>query len=162
MHTIPAYRSEEILTHESTRSARLKWVVVVDTSLEAGRLANAVACVAATTGEAVRGLQGPVGADASWFEHPGLAWAGCTLLGASAEQLAAVRAKAVAAGAAAADSADALWIADMPLAAQTTRVYDEDLAELARTDPAALQSLALSIVGPRVTIDRLVKKLKLL
>ncbi|MGD8195763.1 DUF2000 domain-containing protein [Herbiconiux sp. P18] len=162
MHATPAYRPEEILTHESTRSARLKWVVVVDSALEAGRLTNAVACVAAATGEAVRGLQGPAGADASGFEHPGLAWAGCTLLGASAEQLAAVRARAVTAADAATDPDEALWIADMPLAAQTTRVYDDYLAELSRTEPGALQSLALSIVGPRATVDRLVKKLKLL
>jgi hypothetical protein len=162
MPATPAYRPEEILTHESTRSARLKWVVVVDTALEPGRLANAVACVAAATGEAVRGLQGPGGADAGGTEHPGLAWAGCTVLGAGAEQLANVRAKAVTAAASAESDEDAVWIADMPLAAQTTRVYDEFLAELARTEPDQLQSLALSIVGPRATVDRIVKKLKLL
>jgi hypothetical protein len=161
MPATPAYRPDEILTHESTRSARLKWVVVVDTALEPGRLANAVACVSASTGEAVGGLQGPAGPDASGFEHPGLAWAGCTVLGASAEQLTTVRAKAAAA-AAEGTGDDTVWLADMPLAAQTTRVYDEYLAELARTSPDQLQSLALSIVGPRATVDRIVKKLKLL
>ncbi|WP_291056987.1 DUF2000 domain-containing protein [Herbiconiux sp.] len=151
---IPGYLPHEILTGEPTRSARLKWVIVVDENLAPGQQANAVACVAAATGAAIDGLQGPSGADASGYEHPGLAWAGCTVLGASAEKLAATRAKAVA--------AEGVWLADMPLSAQTTRVYDEYLETLAGTDPAELGALALSIVGERASVDRIVKKLRLL
>ena len=74
MPATPAYRPEEILTHESTRSARLKWVVgALNTALEPGRLANAVACVAAATGEAVRGLQGPGGEPVRGPHHRHLA-----------------------------------------------------------------------------------------
>lgn len=151
---IPAYLPHEILTGESTRSARLKWVIVVDESLAPGQQANAVACVAAATGAAIEGLQGPGGTDASGYEHPGLAWAGCTVLGASAEKLAGARAKAVA--------VEGVWVADMPLSAQTTRVYDEYLETLAGTEPAELGALALSIVGERASVDRIVKKLRLL
>ncbi len=150
----PAFAAEEIETGESTRAARLKWVVVVDTALPPGRMVNAVACVASATGVAIGGLLGPDGADASGRMHPGLPWAGCTVLGATAERLANVRAKAV--------TAEGVWLADMPLSAQTTRVYDEYLSTLAGTEPADLQACALSIVGPRATVDALVKKLRLL
>ncbi|MGA1835433.1 DUF2000 domain-containing protein [Herbiconiux sp. 11R-BC] len=150
----PGYSPDEIDTGADTRAARLKWVIVVDSELPAGRAANAVACVAAATGQAIEGLLGPSGADAAEHAHPGLPWAGCTLLGATAERLANTRAKALAA-------AD-VWLADMPLSAQTTRVYDDYLAALAATAPDALAPLALSLVGPRPTIDSLVKKLRLL
>jgi hypothetical protein len=137
--SVPAYAPDEIVTGESTRASRLKWVIVVDSGLPAGRAANAVACVAGVT-------------------HPGLAWAGCTVLGASAERLANTRAKVV--QSIAEDSG--VWLADMPLAGQTTRVYDEYVSELATTPGAGLECLALSIVGPRATVDSLVKKLRLL
>ncbi|QJU54170.1 DUF2000 domain-containing protein [Herbiconiux sp. KACC 21604] len=151
---VPAYAPDEIVTGESTRASRLKWVVVVDSELPPGRLANAVACVAAATGEAIAGLLGPGGDDAAGAHHPGLPWAGCTVLGATAERMRTVREKAVA--------AEGVWLADMPLAAQTTRVYDDYLAMLGATGPEALEVSALSLVGPRATVDSIVKKLRLL
>ncbi|MDO9394921.1 MAG: DUF2000 domain-containing protein [Herbiconiux sp.] len=152
----PGFADDEMLLSEPTRSARLKWVIVVDTALEPGLLANAVACVSAATGATIAGLAGPSAADASGHEHPGLPWSGCTVLGASAERLATVRAKAVAA------EADGVWVADMPQLAQTTRVYAEYRTELAATAPDQLGSSALSIVGPRTSVDSIVKKLRLL
>lgn len=150
----PGFAPEEILLSEPTRSARLKWVVVVDTSLDAGLQANAIACVAATTGAAVAGLLGPDASDGSGHEHPGLPWGGCTVLGASAERLANARAKAIV--------AEGVWVADMPQLAQTTRVYQEYLSELAGASAEQLGTLALSIVGPRADVDAIVKKLRLL
>jgi hypothetical protein len=41
--TAVGYAPEEIATHESTRSARLKWVVVVDNAVPVGRMVKAVA-----------------------------------------------------------------------------------------------------------------------
>jgi hypothetical protein len=154
MIRIPAYQSHEIVTSEATRAARLKWVVIVDKALPAGRAVNAVACISATTGALVDGLIARGGPDASGADHPGLPWAGCTVLAASAEQLANVRAKAV--------IDDGLLIVDMPLAAQTNRVYDDYLAELAGTAPADLGLSALSIVGERAAVDGIVKRLSLL
>jgi hypothetical protein len=150
----PGYRPDEIVTGEPTRSARYKWAIVVDTTIPAGLMANAVACVAASTGALVEGLIAHGGPDASGHIHPGLPWAGCTVLGGSAEEIAAVRAKAVAAG-------DVL-VADMPASAQTNRVYDDYLAELAGTKPEDLAVSAFSVLGPRNRVDKLVKKLALL
>lgn len=148
------FSAEEIDTASPTRSARLKWVVVVDESLPGGRAANAAVCVAAATSTAVAGLLGPDAVDASGSVHPGLPWAGCTVVAASPEQLRAIRAKA-------AGSAD-VFVADMPAAAQSTRVYDEYLSDVAGTSSDDLDLVALSIVGPRNRVDRLVGRLPLL
>ena len=55
MTTTPliGYAPDEIRTDEPTRSARLKWVVIVDEALPAGRAVNSAVCVAAATSAAV-------------------------------------------------------------------------------------------------------------
>ena len=115
----PGFSAEEIATGERTSAARLKWVIVVDETAPAGLMVNAVACTAASTGAAVAGLIGPSGEDASGQVHPGLPWAGCTVLSASPDALAGIRAKAAA--------SDGVLVADMPASAQTNRVYDDYL-----------------------------------
>jgi hypothetical protein len=144
------FEADEIRTNESTRTARLKWVVLVDRDLDKGRAANAAICVAAATAGKVTGLLGPDGKDASGTAHPGLPWAGCTVLGATAAEIADVRAKA----------AEDIFVADMTVAGQATRVYDDYLAALSGDDAPAY--LAVSLVGPRNRIDKLVKRLSLL
>ena len=84
----------------------------------------------------------------------GLPWAGCSVLAASAEQLVNVRAKAA--------LDDDLLVVDMPRAAQTNRVYDAYLEELAATAPDDLGLSAISIVGDRASVDAIVKRLSLL
>jgi hypothetical protein len=148
------YQPEEIVTSEPTRSARYKWAIVVDSTIPAGLMANAVACVAASTGAVVQGLIAHGGPDASGYAHPGLPWAGCTLLGGPPEEIAAVRARAVA--------SEGVLVADMPASAQTNRVYDGYLAELAGTKPEDLGVSAFSVFGPRNRVDKLIKKLTLL
>ena len=151
---IPSFQFDEIVTAESTRSARLKWVLIVDETVPVGRMVNAVACIAAATGDMVEGLIAHGGPDADGVQHPGLPWAGCSVLTASAEQLANVRRKA-------AEVPDIL-VVDMPVAAQTNRVYDEYLAELSTTRGADVAPIALSMIGPRAKIDAIVKRLSLL
>jgi hypothetical protein len=148
------YAPAEIVTSEPTRSAKYKWVIVVDTAVPAGRMVNAVACVAAATGAVVDGLIAHGGPDASGHAHPGLPWAGCTILGGGAEEVAAVRSRAA--------SYPDMLVVDMPTAAQTHRVYDDYLAELARTDPQDLAVCAFSVIGPRNRVDKTMKKLTLL
>jgi hypothetical protein len=148
------YQPEEIVTSEPTRSARYKWAIVVDSTIPAGLMANAVACVAASTGAVVQGLIAHGGPDASGYAHPGLPWAGCTLLGGPPEEIAAVRARAAA--------SEGVLVADMPASAQTNRVYDGYLAELAGTKPEDLGVSAFSVFGPRNRVDKLIKKLTLL
>lgn len=154
MHSTVGFATEEVDTASPTRAARLKWVVVVNETLASGIAANAAVCVAAATASGVAGLLGPDGVDADGHPHPGLPWAGCTVLSASAEQLRALRAAAA--------SSEGEFVADMPAAAQSTRVYDEYLGELAGTAADDVEYYAVSIVGPRNRVDRLVRKLPLL
>jgi hypothetical protein len=148
------FDQEEIDTSSPTRLARLKWVIVVESGLAGGLQANAVACVAAATQSRVTGLLGPDAVDADAAAHPGLPWAGCTLLGAPAERMDVL--------AAAARSSSEVFVADMPKAAQETRVYDEYLGAVERTTSAELRVLALSLVGPRKRVDKIIHGLSLL
>lgn len=148
------FAATEVRIDEPTRSARLKWVVVVNADIPVGLAANAVACVAASSGQAVTGLIGPGGRDASGFEHPGLPWAGCALLSADGAALGALWAKAA--------LREDVLVVDMPAAAQDTRVYREYLDALSTTPADDLVLYALSLVGPRNAVDRLVGKLPLL
>lgn len=152
-HTI-GFAPDEIDTGAPTRTARLKWVIVVDGSLPAGRIANATACVGSATGAAVAGLLGPDAVDADGSAHAGLPWIGCSVLAADGAQLAAIRARA--------SAADGVFVADMPAHAQLTRVYDEYLGEVAGRAGDELGYLAVGLVGPRNRVDRIVGRLPLL
>ena len=148
------YAPEEMVTSEPPRSAKHKWVIVVDISVPAARMANAVACVAATTGAFVDGLIARGGPDASGHAHAGLPWAGRAILGGDSAAVAAARARAA--------SYDDVLLVDMPAAAQAHRVYDHYLAEFARTDPADLAVRTFSLTGPCNRVDKITRKLALL
>ena len=148
------FAPEEVRIEEPTRAARLKWVVLVDASLPAGLAVNAAVCVAGATTAGVSGLLGPAAEDAEGSGHPGLPWAGCSVLAATPEQLATVRRRAAA--------AEGVFVADMPEAAQSTRVYAEYLAQVGTTSTEDLRYLAVSVVGPRNRVDKLVGRLPLL
>ena len=91
-----AFSPEEIDTSAPTRYARLKWVVVVNEELPPGRAVNAAICAAAATSSAVDGLLGQSATDADGHFHPGLPWAGCTVLTADAATRRTIRARAAA------------------------------------------------------------------
>lgn len=151
---IVGFAPEEVRPDLPTRQARLKWVIVVDESLEIGRMVNAAVCVAASVGFSVPGVLGAAGHDASSMLHAGLPWAGCTILKAEAATIRDLQAKV--------SLQEGFFICDMPLPAQQSRVYEEYLQELAEIPAADLPLLALSIVGPRNRVDKLVKRLELL
>ncbi|MHA3701713.1 DUF2000 domain-containing protein [Jatrophihabitans sp. YIM 134969] len=148
------FAPDEIDTANPTRAARLKWVVVVDGSLPAGIAVNAAVCVAAATQDGVDGLLGPDAVDPDGGVHPGLPWAGCSVLAADAATLADLRTRALAGG--------GVFVADMPEAAQTTRVYDEYRDAVASTAATDLRLYAVSLVGPKNRVAKLVKGLELL
>ncbi len=147
------YAPDEMRTGERTGTAKLKWVVIVDQALSPGQAVNAAVCVSAATAPTVPGLLGPGGPDASDHWHPGLPWAGCSILAASPDQLTTIRRQAI---------DRQLLVADMAAAAQATRVYDDYLRELAKTRPDDLALLAVSLIGPRNQVARLVRHLELL
>jgi hypothetical protein len=149
----PGYAPDEMRTGDRTGAAKLKWVVIVDRSLSPGQAVNAAVCVSAATSPEVPGLLGPGGPDAADQWHAGLPWAGCSILAATSAQLTAIRQQAI---------DRHLLAADMPAAAQATRVYDDYLAEVAKTHPDDLALLAISLIGPRNQVAKLVRHLELL
>ncbi|MFF5566561.1 DUF2000 domain-containing protein [Streptomyces sp. NPDC012623] len=152
--TAVGFAPEEMDYSLSTHQARLKWVVVVSSDLPPGRAANAAICAAAPTVTSVPGLLGAEAADAQGAVHPGLPWAGCSVLVADPATLRAIRAKAV-------SRADT-FVADVPVAAQSTRVYSEFIAAVGEARTEDIDYCALSIVGPRNRVDKIVGKLPLM
>lgn len=148
------FATDEIDLSVPTRRARLKWVVVVDSALPPGRAANAAICTAAATAQSVGGLLGTDAVDADGNNHPGLPWAGCSVLTADRETLRVIRAKAAA--------RPDFFVADMPSAAQETRVYTEYLETIGGAAEADLAYYAVSLVGPRNPLDKIVGKLPLM
>lgn len=118
-----------------------------------GPLINAVACISASTGAFVDGLIASGGPDATGHHHPGLPWAGCTVLAATPQQLSAIGGSATA--------SDGVLVVDMPTAAQSHRIYDDYLQEVAATPLQNTNPCEISIIGPRNRIDKMTKGLKL-
>jgi hypothetical protein len=148
------FAPDEIDLSLSTRQARLKWVVVVDARLPAGRAVNAAVCAASATVAGVRGLLGPDVIDGSGMTHPGIPWTGCSVLSADAEHLRSIHERAAA-------DPD-MFVADMPNDAQHIRVYADYLDRVAGTKTEDLGYLVVSVVGPRNRVAKLVKGLTLL
>ncbi|WP_213814205.1 DUF2000 domain-containing protein [Glaciihabitans sp. dw_435] len=154
MTTEVGFAPDEIDTSAPTRAARLKWVIVVNDSLSPGLAVNAASCVSAATSQHIAGLLGEGVVDLDGSDHPGLPWAGCSVLEADVDSLRVIRAKA--------DAHPETFVVDMPAAAQQTRVYDEYRAAVAESSGDAIDYYAVSIVGPRNAVDRIVKRLSLL
>jgi hypothetical protein len=148
------FAPEEIDPTVSTRAARLKWVIVVNSELPAGRAVNAAICAATATSTAVTGLLGEDAVDAGGSHHPGLPWAGCSVLVADVATLRTIRDKAAV--------GFGCFVADMPAAAQQTRVYADYLATVKETRADEIEYYAVSVVGPRKQVDKIVGKLPLM
>jgi len=152
--SVIGFAPEEIDTSTPTRKARLKWVVVVNDGLAPGQAANAAICVAAATMPHVSGLLGPDAKDADGTVHPGLPWAGCSVVTADDATLRAIRGRA--------EAHELTFVADMPAVGQAVRVYDEYLDAVARTPGDEMAYAAVGIVGPRNKVDRIIRSLPLL
>jgi hypothetical protein len=108
----------------------------------------------AATSLAIDGLLGDAAVDADGRVHPGLPWAGCSNRGADTERLRAIRDRAVV--------TEGVFVANMPAAAQQTNVYAEYLATVAETEAQKVEYCAVSILGPRKRVDKIVGELRLL
>lgn len=148
----PGFGADEIRTDRPAEQARLKWTVVVDETLSPGRAVNAAACVGAATAPLVAGLLGAAAKDGDGSLHPGLPWLDCVVLRAPAAELSRLRAEAA--------MTEGFFVADMPEAAQQTRVYDDYLNAVART--RAPGYAAIGIIGPRDRVSAMTGALSLL
>jgi hypothetical protein len=154
MTTAGPVTEEDVRLDLSTREAPWRWVLVVDSSLPVGLAANATACLAASVGNAVPRLIGPAAVDGSGLRHEGLPWTGCAVLGADTEGLHRLRTRAT--------GKPGVLVTDMPAVAQQTRVYQEYQRAVADAAHDDIVYLAVSILGPRNRVDKLVGGLRLL
>jgi hypothetical protein len=138
----------------ATRALPVRWSVVVDAELAAGLVTNAVACLGAAVAALVPAVVGEGARDASGTTHPGLPWLGCTILRGDGATVRAVRSRAL--------GDPEVLVADMPAVAQQVRVYADYLTQVRDAAEERLAYYAVSVLGPRKAIDRLVGSLPLL
>lgn len=142
---------EEPLLEEPLEPMRC--VAVIDQTLPIGNAANAAAVLALTMGKRRPQLAGAPLIDASGDAHPGLIPIGIPVLGAPADDLPAIRGKAVAAG---------LEVVDFPVQGQQTTDYGEFQRLVRETNPEALRYLGVMIYGTRKKVSRVVGRYSLL
>ena len=126
-------------------------MVVVDEALAPGPAANAAAVMAMTLGTKVPELVGEEFQDGAGERHPGLITSGLPVLRARAEELPALRARAV--------EAD-VGVVGFPVFGQTTNDYDAFREMVAESEAPAY--LGLAFYGPAKLVRRLTGSLGLL
>jgi hypothetical protein len=126
-------------------------VVVVDETLAPGLAANAAAVMAMTLGTKVPAMVGEEFVDGAGERHAGLITTGLPVLRASAGELPALRARALAAE---------IGVVAFPRSGQTTTDYDAFRAMLAETDEP--DYLGLAFYGDAKPLRRLTGSLGLL
>lgn len=131
----------------------MRCVAVIDQALPIGNAANAAAVMALTMGKRQPQLAGGALVDASGQAHPGLIPIGIPVLGAPADDLPTVRAKAVAAG---------LEVVDFPVQGQQTNDYAEFQRLVSETEPSALRYLGVMVYGAKKQVSRIVGRYSLL
>lgn len=129
----------------------IRSVVVVDRDLPKGLAANAAAVLAITLGARTPELIGADFEDGAGGAHPGLMATGLPILGASAAELAGLRAVA---------RARDLLVVDLPAAAHTTTDYDVFRDEVGRAPE--LQYLGVLISGPKRAVRSITGQFALL
>lgn len=138
---------------EEQQGEPMRCVAVIDSGLPIGNAANAAAVMALTMGTRQPHLVGGALVDAAGDSHPGLIPIGIPVLGAAADDLPAVRRKAVAAG---------LEVVDFPAQGQQTTDYAEFQRLVSAADPAGLRYLGVMIYGPKKKVSRIVGRYGLL
>jgi hypothetical protein len=136
---------------ESTAPARC--VVVVDEALPPGLAANAAAVLAVSLGAGAPDLVGADLVDAGGDHHPGLITTGLPVLRAPADELPALRTRALDAG---------VRVIGFPVFGQQTTDYAAFGEQLAQTPSEAVAHLGLALRGPKRAVARLTGSLPLL
>ena len=147
----PLLMEERSLVKEPLEPMRC--VAVIDQTLPIGNAANAAAVLALTMGKRQPQLAGAPLVDASGDAHPGLIPIGIPVLGAPADDLPAIRGKAVAAG---------LEVVDFPVQGQQTTDYAEFQRLVGETNPEALRYLGVMIYGAKKKVSHVVGRYSLL
>lgn len=138
---------------ENPKSESMRCTILVDATLPIGRAANAAAVIALTIGKRHPELAGADLIDASCQIHPGLIPIGIAVLGASREELAALRAKALGGG---------VDVVDFPSQGQQTTNYREFSDRVRAVPTEELTYVGVGMYGTRKAVGKIVGKFPLL
>jgi hypothetical protein len=139
--------------HSDQPARPQRCVIVVDRELAAGKAANAAAVLALTVGQRHPALIGESLVDASGCVHPGLIPVGIAVLGATQQELSAVRGKALAA---------ACDVVTFPVQGQQTTDYGAFRDAVAAVVTDELRYVGLALIGDRKPVSKAVANLGLL
>lgn len=130
-----------------------KCVIVVDSALGLGHAANAVSVIGVSLGRSIDGLVGPDLQSRDNVNYPGVIYAPLPILLSSNEQLRALQEKALA------DEE----IHSMPFSAlaQSCKTYQEYETRISEADSAAIELVAIGLIGPQKKISKLTGNLPL-
>lgn len=123
-------------------------VLIMNSSVSGGHLANAIAVIALTVGERHPYLVGEPLVDASGVSHPGLIPIGIPMLQCDNEQLKDLRTKALEKG---------FDVVDFPKQGQQTKNYDEFLEMMSTANTDDLEYLGIAIIGKKNPVNKLTK-----
>lgn len=130
-----------------------KVAIIVDAEMPAGLAANTAAVLALTLGRRVESIIGPDLKDADGSTHLGITTVPLPILTAHADEVKALRQRAL---------ADGLLVIDFTDCAQRTRTYDDYAQLLEEASEETLHYVGIAVHGPRKAVQRLTGNLPLL
>lgn len=135
---------ESIITEEKPN----RCVMVMNSSIEGGYLANAIAVIALTVGQRHPHFVADPLVDASGVSHPGLIAAGIPMLKCGGESLRELRQIALEKG---------CDVVDFPFEGQQTKDYDEFLHTMTTIKTDDINYLGIAIIGKKNAVNRITK-----
>ena len=123
-------------------------VLIMNSAVSGGHLANAIAVIALTVGERHPYLVCEPLVDACGVSHPGLIPIGIPMLQCDNEQLRDLRTKALEKG---------FDVVDFPKQGQLTKDYDEFLEMMSSANTDELEYLGIAIIGKKNPVNKLTK-----
>ncbi|MEQ2528451.1 DUF2000 domain-containing protein [Bacillaceae bacterium CLA-AA-H227] len=133
-----------------------KCVLLIDSELPLGLLANTAAVLALTIGKRVEGIIGPDVVDGSDQMHTGITTIPLPILKSTQEDLQVLKQKI------SSKAFQDLLVVDFSNAAQTTKNYEEYTQKIATYTSEDLHYLGIAIYGDRKKINKLTGNLSLL
>lgn len=135
---------------------KIKCVMIVDSAMSPGLIANTTAILGITLGKLMPELVGNAVRDQSNNEHEGIIALPVPILREGPERLRDIRAALLQ------PEFQDITSVDFTDVAQGCRSYDEFIEKMGRCPESSLQYLALALCGPRKKVNRLTGSLPLL
>jgi hypothetical protein len=134
----------------------MKCVLVIDRALPLGLIANTAAVLSLSLGQRAESLIGPDVIDASGNVHAGITMLPVPTLGASRDEITALRQRLFA------EEFATMLVVGFSGTAQTCKTYTEYREKLAGVESSQLSYLGIGLVGPRKLVNQITGALPLL